>query len=140
MKKIKITFAILVLSFFFVGSSHSQELSYLYEDLAREWAEFYSEEKLYFIKSVNDVYFEECKFQNKNKKEQMSLAEKVLDRALQIRGIDKEIKNSATKGFKYGFRKSRTRSMEGYYSSKSEFCDCLHSVSAMNEPSCLNKK
>ena len=124
---------------FFINFSFAQELSPLYEDLAQEWARDYSDEVLYLLKSYNEVYFEECNSQSYKNKEDMRLTAIVLDRTLQIRGINDEIKNSFRKGFDYGFRKGQTRGLKDYFSSKEKFCNCLYDVSAKNETKCLDQ-
>ena len=69
----------------------------------------------------------------------MRLTATVLNRTLQIRGIDKEIRNSFKKGFDYGFRKGKTRGLKDYFSSTEKFCNCLYAVSAKNETKCLSE-
>ena len=126
---------ILYLIFFSLGLS--AQLSEAQEGAAQEMNKSFSEDALVSFKAYQDVYSEKCEFQELRQRQEMYFFSETLDRALQLRGLDKEFKNSFRKGYKLGFEKGLIKGSEGDFKSRKEFCNCIHSVVVEGEYDCM---
>ena len=113
----------------------AQELSSLQESVAAEMSND-PEEVLIIRKAYHDVYFQKCTSQIIQQQDDMKYSSQILERALNLRGLDKEFRNSILKGSKLGWQRGILKGKEKDFNSTRDYCNCIHKVIFKNEFEC----